>query len=121
MKRESSVPSDTKEIEDLLQKLELHQEETSKIIRTLRAKISKESTRSNTPREIKITLKESRKLIGRQVKVINPRKNEPLIGFIQLVGSVYITIGLPGHKDRHRVPKNLRLIQRAEPRRQPKK
>ena len=106
---------DTEEIVELLRKLELHQEETNRIIRSIRAKITKTPPIDNTPSERKITLEESRKLIGHQVKVINPRKDEPLIGFIQSVGSVYITVGLPGHKDRRRIPKNLRLIEHVKP------
>ena len=58
-----------------------------------------------------IILSECKNLIGRKVKILNPKTGEPHIGQISKVGTLYVTVTLPGDIKQRRAAKNLLLIQ----------
>ena len=89
----------------------LTHEATGNAIDKLTNKIAEIEDHLTPLREIKFALEESKKLIGRRVKILNPSKNEPNIGTIATVGKIYVTVELPGGIQRKRIPKNLRLVQ----------
>ena len=94
-----------------LEKVKISHEKTGKLIASLEAKIQRVQTNQKTTREKTITLlEESRYLIGRQVRIVNPHKGEKNIGSILAVGKLFITVDLGEGNRRNRVAKNLRLI-----------
>ena len=110
MNQEARNTFDLTEIEEALDQLERSHQATHRAIQALKSKLPTKQRVTESPTLRPINLQECSQSIGKQVKVLNPRKGEPSIGFIQSVGKKYVTIGLPGHKDRRRMAKNLMLI-----------
>ena len=72
------------------------------------------TARDNKPiviRERKATREEYQGLIGSRVRIINPGKDEPDIGYVHSVGKLYITVEIPGALRKQRIAKNLRLLE----------
>ena len=61
--------------------------------------------------ERKVSLEECHSLVGRKVRIINPKKLEECFGRITKVGTLYITIQLPNGSTKRRIASNIRLIQ----------
>lgn len=111
MSRELRSETDTSEIEEALRDLEISHQATGRAILKLKNKLSKKQNTAAPVIFKAVTIEECKQLIGRQVKVLNPKKGESEFGFIQAVGTRYITLGIPGTKDRRRIAKNIRLVE----------
>ena len=80
-------------------------------VEVLKSRITR--ARDNKPlviRERKVTREEYQDLIGSRVRIINPGKDEPDIGYVHSVGKLYITVEIPGALRKQRIAKNLRLL-----------
>ena len=106
------------EISRALEKLTLSHQRTEEAIRklSLEVEIRKRGyskNRDNKPnimREQKLTKEKYEHLIRSRVRIINPGKDEPNIGYVHSVGKIYITIEIPGGIKKQRIAKILRLF-----------
>ena len=94
-----------------IEKLQIAHERTGKIIETLTEKVRSIQLSNSKVNERSFTLEESRYLIGRRVRILNPAKHEPNIGTILSVGKVFITVDLGEGLRRNRTAKNIRIIE----------
>ena len=105
--------SSNKDLEEIIrdiERLKIAHNRTGKIIESLFEKVKLIQASDSEIKEKSFTLEESRYLIGRKVRIINPVKHEPNIGNILSVGKVFITVDLGQGLKRNRIAKNLRLI-----------
>ena len=61
--------------------------------------------------EVKPSREDCENAIGSYVRIVNPGKGEPDVGYIHSVGKLYVTVVISGGTRKQRIPKNLRLIQ----------
>ena len=100
-------------IEEVIRELErvkISHERIGKLIANLSRKVESLRDSDNTKRERVFTLEESRYLIGRQVRIVNPHKHEKNIGTILSVWKLFVAVDLGEGLRMNRVVKNLRLI-----------
>ena len=114
----------TKVIEDLSEELDQLQLEHSQVgnkIRIVSQKL-KRLTNRNTKNEFhtsktarrtekKISLEECKLLVGKRVRIVNPKHISECFGTIIKVGSLYVTVELPNGEHKKRIASNIRLIQ----------
>ena len=98
-----------KEIKALRSEQELLSNKIGKLSRELHT-LSLETERTQRPQESKVTLNQCRSNIGRKVRIINPKPEEPNTDIIHRIGQLYITVKLPDQTLKRRVASNLRLI-----------
>ena len=107
------------EITEALATLELHHQETGNAIRKLSEELKKlqgrrcRGTNVNRRhrREIRITKEDCENLLGHEVRIVNPGRNEPDQGYIHSVGKVFITVDIGEGVRKQRIAKNLRLLE----------
>ena len=83
------------------------------VITTEREKTLTKSTNKRW-KESKVSLDYCRHSIGKQVRIINPKRGESNIGTIAAVGKLYVTVELTPTISRNRQVKNLRLVEYEE-------
>ena len=110
-------PQDRKieEITRKIRELKFYHRKTGEVINQLEKNL-KDITCENevkvtkTVHKSKVTLEDCKKLIGRNVRIINPGKGEGNFGHIASVGELYITVIIQGGAAKRRIAKNLRLL-----------
>ena len=65
---------------------------------------------ARTVQESKVTLEDCKKLIGKNVRIVNPGKGEGNFGHISAVGELYVTIIIQGGVAKRRIARNIRLL-----------
>ena len=71
----------------------------------------RETKKSIQIREIKLDLKDFEKVIGRQVRIVNPSRRDQNLATVYGVGSLYVLLKLQNGETTRRMAKNLRLIE----------
>ena len=109
----------SKEIEEItkaIRELSFYHRKTGEAINRLERDLEKIRSSGPTPRitktvsETKVTLEDCKRLIGKNVRIINPTKGEGNFGHITSVGDLYVTVLLEEGIPKRRIARNLRLL-----------
>ena len=106
------------EISRILEELTVSHQRTGEAIRKLNLEVeilkrghpTIRDKRPGITREQKLTKEQYEGLIGSRVRIINPGRDKPDIGYVHSVGKIYITVKIPGGITKQRIAKNLRLL-----------
>ena len=95
-------------------------DETILAVEDIQEKIAEERSKAKNTKKIgtikerKLELNVFKKLIGRQVRIVNPNAKGQNLGIVSGVGTLYVLITLPNGESTRRMAKNLRLIEIQE-------
>ena len=110
----SKSTKDLNEISEIcveLENLRLEQVSLNNRITSLEGRLREWRKGKTLNKRSKLTLEEYRSKIGKTVKIVNPKPNEPSVGSVIKVGSLYITVELPNGTRRRRIASNLLLLE----------
>ena len=108
MSREPTISIDN--LTRLLDEIKVSHDRTGRLITELENQVKYLKLDSARTSEVTLTLDQYRSEVGSRVRVLNPSKQDEVIGTVCSVGKLYVTVLFPQGTKRNRIPKNLRLI-----------
>ena len=110
MRREPTPTTSIDNLTRLLNEIKISHERTGRLISELENQVKYLKIDKAKVSEVALTLDEYRGQIGSRVRVLNPSKQDEVIGTVFRVGKIYVTVLFPQGTKRNRIPKNIRLI-----------